>query len=253
MRKISLDNLEGLINKISREVYEYMSSDLGKNRILNPPGCPPINEVPLFAGPRQINRRVSLFFEDYFQSENVLQQFEKLKEDFLSNFKSISSELIKMENEWIKNCINDAENDSGCVILPDSTSWMSFWERLIFFYRALLLGTSFTKERRERNINTLYNKCTSAIKDLVYEHLKSNQGNVFTKMVDKVTEDLLPKRISHLEKTITKLLEERDEILGNQKLFNKLAEEVKDFQNSAKNLHSISSRYKIERNTSGLL
>lgn len=253
MRKISLDNLEGVINKISREVYEYMSSDSGKERILNPPGYIPINDVPLLKGPRQINRRVSLFFEAYFQSENVLHQFVKLKEDFLSNVQSISSELIKMENEWIKNCTNDAKKESGCLILPDPRILMSLWERLIFAYHALFFGTSLTKEGRERNLNKLYNKCRLAIKDIVYEHLKSNQGNVFTKMVNKVTEDLLPKRITHLEKTIKTLLEERDEILDNQNSFNKLAKEVKDFQNSAKNLHSISSQNKIERNTAGLL
>lgn len=253
MRKISLDNLEGVINKISLEVYEYMSSESGKNWILNPPGYPTINDVPLLTVPREINRRLSLFFEVYFQSENVLQQFEKLKEDFLSNVQSISLELIKMENEWIKNCTNDAEKESGCLILPDFRSLMSFGERFFFAYTTVFLGTALTKDRRARNINTLYNKCTSAIKDLVYKHLKSKQGNVFTKMVDKVTEDLLPKRITHLEKTIEKLLEERDKILGNQNSFNKLAEKVKEFQNSAKNLHSISSQNKIGRTPAGLL
>lgn len=52
MRKILLDNLEGLINKIFWEVYEYMLLDLGKNRILNLLGCFLINEVLLLVGLR---------------------------------------------------------------------------------------------------------------------------------------------------------------------------------------------------------
>lgn len=226
-----------------------MLSDSGKERILNPPGYLPINAVSLSAGPGEIKKRVSLFFKAY-QSENILQQFKKLKEDFLSNFQSISSELIKIENDWTY----DAIRVSGYVFLPDSSMfWLSSLERAMFSYTVLLFGPILTKEGRMHNINKLYFKCTSAIKDRVYKHLKSSQGYLFTKMVDKVTEDLLPKRIKHLEKTIKKLLEERDEILCNQKSFNKLAEEVKDFQNSAKNLYSIISQNKIERNTAGLL
>lgn len=79
-----------------------------------------------------------------------------------------------MENEWIKNCINDVENDFGCVILFDLMSWMFFWECLIFFYCVLFFGIFLIKERCECNINILYNKCILVIKDFVYEYFKLN-------------------------------------------------------------------------------
>lgn len=228
-----------------------MSTDECKNRILYPAGRTPI-VASYFGAPGLINRRVSLFFENYFQSENVLQPFEKLKDEFLSNFQSFSSELFRIEQKWIQNCTNDTDKGDSSIFLADPNLWISVWERLFFLYHVLLLAPIITKEGIESNLDILYNKCKSAIKSLVYRHLKSNQGILFTKMVVKVTEDLLPKRIKYLCKTIENLRKKREEIIRNQIVFTKLAEEVKDFQNSAKKIHSYIFQNKIERNTAGL-
>lgn len=227
-----------------------MSTDEGKNMILYPEGH--IQIFHSFGAATLINKRVSSFFEKYFQSENVLQQFENLREELLSNFKSISSEISRIEREWIQTGTNDTERGRGYVFLPHPKVWISIWERLFFFYRAFFYCPFITKEGNESNVDAMYHKCKSAIKGLVYQHLKSNQGILFTKMVDKVTEDLLPKRITYLVETIENLRIKREEILRNQIVFHKLAEEVKDFQISARKIHSNNFQNDIKGNTTGL-
>lgn len=231
-----------------------MSTDEGKHMILNPVNKAPISSYrSILSYPRIINKRVCLFIEAFFRSENVLQQFENLKEEFLFDFKRIAFELLKMERDWIETPTYDTENASLGMFLPHSIARISLFEYLIMILsRGVFMKSAVDRERND-TINRLYDNYKLMIKDFVYKHLKSNHGIFFLKMVDNVTEDLFPKWIKHLEKTIQTLLDEREKIIANQESFNKLAEAVKDFQESAKKIHLLNPQNRIERKAAGLL
>lgn len=144
------------------------------------------------------------------------------------------------------------KGDVAMYFYPTQRFGYLFGSACFFFYRAFFYCPFITNEGNESNVDAMYHKCKSAIKGLVYQHLKSNQGILFTKMVDKVTEDLLPKRITYLVETIENLRIKREEILRNQIVFHKLAEEVKDFQISARKIHSNNFQNDIKGNTTGL-
>lgn len=226
-----------------------MSTDEGRKRILNPSGdTPNVSDFHvLITYPGILNRRVNEFLIFFFDSENVSVEIELLKEEILSKVESIASTLFEMENEWI----NETERGPGRVFLPNSLSWISIWEYIWFVYRAIIRNAlSIGKE--DDNIDELYIKCKSSIKKLVQQYFKSNECFPLFKIIENVTETLLPNRLKHLKTTVEHLRGKRMEILANRRLFNKLAREVKGYQETVESLHSFTSQDRNERNTTGL-
>lgn len=73
VRKASQKRIKKVIEDIAQECYDYMSTDEGKDKILNPPGRPPIMEVVwqprVFA--MEIHARVLLYMKHFLESSEV--------------------------------------------------------------------------------------------------------------------------------------------------------------------------------------
>lgn len=102
VRKASQKRIKKVIEDIAQECYDYMSTDEGKDKILNPPGRPPIMEVVwqprVFA--MEIHERVLLYIEHFLKSSEVNEKIVTEKEEIESFYKKVSSELSDMEEGW---------------------------------------------------------------------------------------------------------------------------------------------------------
>lgn len=75
-------------------------------------------------------------------------------------------------------------------------------------------------------INTEYYRYRSTIRRKICKHLDENCGLVIIKLVNKVTDDVLPKRIQALQTMIRQILETRDKVLANQEVLKDLAMQI---------------------------
>lgn len=233
-----------------------MSSDIGKQEILNPPLKKPISEFDLYSDStkEEIMNRVTEYVEHYLKSDEVLAKFENIRSEFNSFSEKISLDISEMEKEW-------SNNPSGPSIAVDKDSSISFLLYGIitspFFVTMLAFGVSFPTAilaygsfilssavgwfwKTEINIDKQYENCINLVKDKVYEHLQENCADVIYKMVDKVTVVVLPKRIKSLNKRIEQALHSIEIFVADQEMLTRLADEVRMMQRSLARLEDIS-------------
>lgn len=94
----------------------------------------------------------------------------------------------------------------------------------------LILGRD---TRKKKVIDEEYNNCLMSIRSLVSNELESTCGAFINKLIDRITLDLLPKRIQSLEKMIQQLLDNRRQILANQEPLCNLSRKVKVIEKCA--------------------
>lgn len=250
-----------------------MSTDLGKDRILNPPGQPPIMEVEwhpqLFV--MDINERINLHVVNVLKSSDVLQMFETVKKDLASFYEKVSSALSDMENDWIEVGIDETQfsadtevADSNIskasvfgVVLATSPLWIPLLAAGIGLAVAFvglsialspaaipLLKFLGRDARKRKIIDEEYNNRLDSVRSLICNELEVNCGGVMNKLIDKVTKDLLPKRIQALQKLIQQLSESRAEILENRELLEYLSKKQKAIEESVTELKICLTRQK---------
>ncbi|XP_052694683.1 uncharacterized protein LOC128172979 [Crassostrea angulata] len=259
------DTLQKRIKKdiegIAQGVYDYMSTDLGKDRILNPPGKPPIMEVEwhpqLFV--MDINERINLHVVNVLKSSDIAQMFETVKKELASFYEKVSAALSDMENDWIEVGIDDTElsadtevggtNNSKAsvvgVVLATSPLWLPLLAAgigIVVAFVGLSIALSpvaiplmkfLGRDARKRKIiDEEFNNRRNSVRSLICNELEVNCAGVMNKLIDKVTKDLLPKRIQALQKLIQQLSESRAEILENQELLEYLSKKQKDIEES---------------------
>lgn len=242
-----------------------MSTDLGKDKILNPPKHTPIMEVvwqpQVFVA--DINARINLYVVNVLKSSDVVQIFESVKTDLSSFYQKVSSALSEMENDWIEVGIDEIEfsvnsdvDDSNVstasvvgVVLATSPLWLPLLAAgvgLAVAFVGLSIALSpvaiplmkfLGRDARKRKvIDEEYNKRRESVRSLICNELEVNCGCVMKKLIDKVTKDLLPKRIQALEKMIQQLSKSRAEILENRELLEYLSKKLKAMEESATEL-----------------
>lgn len=91
-------------------------------------------------------------------------------------------------------------------------------------------------KRKEKLINEEYDRCLRTVKDFIRKELESNQGRVIYKLLDKVTEDLVNRRMQSLKVMINQLNKSCKQILSNMKGLDVLAEKIKITEGSATEL-----------------
>lgn len=238
-----------------------MSTDLGKDRILNPPGQPPIMEVEwhpqLFV--MDINERINLHVVNVLKSSDIAQMFETVKKELASFYEKVSAALSDMENDWIEVGIDDTElsadtevggtNNSKAsvvgVVLATSPLWLPLLAAgigIVVAFVGLSIALSpvaiplmkfLGRDARKRKIiDEEFNNRRNSVRSLICNELEVNCAGVMNKLIDKVTKDLLPKRIQALQKLIQQLSESRAEILENQELLEYLSKKQKDIEKS---------------------
>lgn len=261
LQKRIIKEIEG----IAQGAYDYMSTDLGKDKILNPPKHTPIMEVvwqpQVFVA--DINARINLYVVNVLKSSDVVQIFESVKTDLSSFYQKVSSALSEMENDWIEVGIDEIEfsvnsdvDDSNVstasvvgVVLATSPLWLPLLAAgvgLAVAFVGLSIALSpvaiplmkfLGRDARKRKvIDEEYNKRRESVRSLICNELEVNCGCVMKKLIDKVTKDLLPKRIQALEKMIQQLSKSRAEILENRELLEYLSKKLKAMEESATEL-----------------
>lgn len=229
VRKASQKRIKKVIEDIAKECYDYMSTDEGKDKILNPPGRPPIMTV--IWQPRQfameIHERVLLYIEHFLKSSEVNEKFVTEKEEIESFYKNVSSELSDMEEGWTVigifeiECLTDTNAEMSKasiagVVLATSPIWLPIavigialgvaFSGLTIAIAPVLVPTILIMgrdTRKKKVIDEEYNKCRMSIRSHISNELESTCGAFINKLIDRITLDLLPKRIQSLEKNGT--------------------------------------------------
>lgn len=259
VRKASQKRIKKVIEDIAQECYDYMSTDEGKDKILNPPGRPPIMEVVwqprVFA--MEIHARVLLYMKHFLESSEVNKKIVTEKEEIESFYKKVSSELSDMEEGWTVvrifkvECLTDTDaimskSSIAGAVLATSPIWLPIaaigialgvaFTGLTIAISPLLVPTILIMgrdTRKKKVIDEEYNKCRMSIRGLVSNELESTCGAFINKLIDRITLDLLPKRIQSLEKMIQQLVDNRGQILANQGSLYNLSRKVKVIRKSA--------------------
>lgn len=232
-----------------------MSTELGKDRILNPPNRIPIVEViwcpNVFA--EEVRERVLMYVNKCLVSDDLKQQFEDVRDEVVTFYQKVSSDISEMEKYWTEDSeLVDADISTAAavgVVLATSPLWLPL------FVAGLGLGVAFaglsialspvlipvvailSRDARKRKlIDEEYDNCLVSIRSLICNQLESQHGSVLNKLICKVIEDILPKRILSLKQMIIHLLEHRDEILASQKSFGNLMKKLNVIQSSLEEL-----------------
>lgn len=250
------EKTKSLIEDTAQKCYDYMSTDLGKDRILNPASSTPIMEVfwqPLeFA--QEVNTRVKRHVDEYLQSEEVLQNFENIKEEIVKFHKSVLSELSAIDNELstLMESKRNAENASKTT--PD-TDLLPLPIRIPIFVLEVLLSIVLVAasiivmpislpvliyknrdEEKKTVINEEYNTCRMSIRSKICNHLESSCGKDIKDLIDKSTQDILPKQIQTLERKIKDNSIEYNKAESNVRLIDKLVKEVQAIENQTQTM-----------------
>lgn len=80
--------------------YDFMSTDEGKDMILNSPGRPHILQIGRFDVNFEINELVRQYVNRFLRSSDVFKKFKGIRGEIVSFYHNTSLELSKMENEW---------------------------------------------------------------------------------------------------------------------------------------------------------
>lgn len=236
-----------------------MSTDEGKDTILNPPGRPQIMKVVwqphLFA--MEIHARIQLYIEHFLESSDVDEKFVTVKKEIVSFYNKVSSDLSDMEEDWTVvgtfeiECQTDTDADISKasivgVVLATSPIWLpmaavgialvvAFTGLTVALTPLLIPAIQFMGRdaRKKKVIDEEYNNCRMSIRSLVTNELESTCGVFINKLIDRITLDLLPKRIQSLEKMIKQLLDNRRQILANQESLGNLSRKVIVIEKSA--------------------
>lgn len=217
------------IEDITQECLDYMSTESGEYNILNPEGRTPIEEVNWLSNDfgKEIKHRVDLYVESYLQSDAVLHRFQNIKHELISFSNRAASTLFEMENEWV----NDARfvQGDGSNIHPSLLHFAAgvFCTSLLIFglgyniYVSAALGVVVhlinTGIKTPTEIKNEYESCKKSVRQKLGLHLEKGFGLITRKMIDKVTEDNIPKRIESLKMLISQTSAKRDIYIAKQK------------------------------------
>lgn len=225
--------------EIAKECYTFMTTDAGKNKILNPPGRTPISKVDWkkTGFEKEIEARIDSYVESYLQSSGVLDRYNDIEVEVHLFHDKISETLFEMESEWIQTKQTVSEFDPGNFLIAFGIFTSPLWITAITIGFGVacavvagvtfVFGALFGWNQTVKQIDTEYYRHTETIKGKICKHLDDNCGLVIVKLVKKVTDDVLPKRIQALQTMIRQISESRDKILANQEVLENLAKEVK--------------------------
>lgn len=100
--------LEKKNNKIKEDIaqkcYTYMSTDDGKDKILNPSGRTPISKVDWSKTDfeKEITARIDSYVESYLQTDGVFEKYYDIKKEISSLNDQMNGIIQEMESEWMQ-------------------------------------------------------------------------------------------------------------------------------------------------------
>ena len=249
--------IKATIDDIAEDSYKYMSTDYGKDRILNPgDGHKAIIKVSWTSTQfgDKVAERVEQYVEKHLKSDDVRKKFTEIQEEIATFYKHVCQEVSYMENDWT-NVQNDGDkrgvhvnNDDDeistgsvvGVVVATSPLWVPLMAAgfgLVVAFAGLTVALSPVllslnailgrDKRKQEIIDEEYEKCKRTIRSTIYNHLDENNGTVLRRLLDKVTVDLLPKRINRLQEMIRQLQKSRTSILAKRDQLLKTESKIK--------------------------
>lgn len=235
---------------IAQECYDYMSTSAGRERVLNPPNKTPIADINWGTTDfeKEIEARVDLYVEKFLQSDGVLKRYECIQIEINTFCEQVISDLSGMEKEWIETFPDTWAFSPTNVLLSlgvlTSPVWMAalavgFGLAAAFAAGvAFLIGTVwgwFTRKTDEE-INNEYNKHLAKIRRKICDHLDKNCGVIIIKLIVKVTEDVLPKKLQTFKTMIEQISETKDKIKANKKRLKVSAVKIRNMEDTVTKL-----------------
>lgn len=232
------------IEATAQSCYDYMSSDAGKEEILNPEGKKKVSDKAWnptkFS--KRVKKRVCKYIENLLDSEVVKNEFEQIKVETLAYYKKINNEVLCMESDWTdaspketkvvaKAEVDDDDDISTGSVVGVEVATSPIWIPLLAAGVGLVVafaGVALSPvlislnaflgrdARKKKVIDEEYEKFKSTVRSTITSHLESNTGAVLTKLIDKVTLELLPRQIQRLEEMLRQIKDSRADILAQR-------------------------------------
>lgn len=249
-RKRFLEKNNQAKEDIAQECYDYMSTSAGKEKVLNPPNRTPIAGVNwgMTDFEKEIEGRVDLYVEKYLQSDGVLKIYESIQKEINTFCEQVISDLSGMEKEWIETIPSSWSFSPTNVLVSlgvlTSPVWMAALAVGFGLAAAALAGFAllvgaiwgwFTSKTDEE-IDYEYNKHLEKIRRKICDHLDKNCGVVIIKLIDKVTGDVLPKKLQTFKTMIQQISETKEKIKANQKRLKLNAVKIRNMEDTVTKL-----------------
>lgn len=227
-----------------------MSTSAGKEKVLNPPNRTPIAGVNwgMTDFEKEIEGRVDLYVEKYLQSDGVLKIYESIQKEINTFCEQVISDLSGMEKEWIETIPSSWSFSPTNVLVSlgvlTSPVWMAALAVGFGLAAAALAGFAllvgaiwgwFTSKTDEE-IDYEYNKHLEKIRRKICDHLDKNCGVVIIKLIDKVTGDVLPKKLQTFKTMIQQISETKEKIKANQKRLKLNAVKIRNMEDTVTKL-----------------
>lgn len=251
--------------RYSKRLLRKNVKGFGKKIILNPSDVTPMMEVKWhptrFAN--EINIRITEYVNNRLQSEQVLQKFEDVKNEIISFYREVSTDLSAMENQWT-NVVKTGsfgeyrrEGPSDQDDLPLQIKIPVVALSVLVMVALVALGIMVSPvliptllimsrdDRKRRIIDEVYDKHKDKIRGEIQKHLKKNCGDPLNDLAENVTKDLLPSRIIFLENMIKTLLQTREEILMDMETLEELKKKVDAMKISASKIQAALNEFQM--------
>lgn len=227
-----------------------MSTSAGRERVLNPPNKTPIADINWGTTDfeKEIEARVDLYVEKFLQSDGVLKRFESIQIEINTFCEQVISDLSGMEKEWIETFPDTWAFSPTNVLLSlgvlTSPVWMAALAVGFGLAAAFAAGVAFLigtflgwfTSKTDKEINDEYNKHLAKIRRKICDHLDKNCGVIIIKLIVKVTEDVLPKKLQTFKTMIEQISETKDKIKANKKRLKVNAVKIRNMEDTVTKL-----------------
>lgn len=212
LRKRTLNDME----RVAHDCFDYMSTDFGRDTILNPQNIFPSVDVPSYSTfVEQLHYMVRQHVERFLKSKEVLQKFRDVRHEIFSFYHKLSLDLSKMENEWIY----DQSRPGSVVCIYENLVTSPFWfPEFTMDISTVILNQELNSKIKHQAKDDCYSNIIMLIPTAVFDHLKSSYGIIIFDLLDKVTENLLPKRINQLKMMISQNRDFPNDISDNKRI-----------------------------------
>lgn len=235
---------------IAQECYDFMSTSAGRTKVLNPPDRIPIAHINWGTKnfEREIEARVDLYVEKFLQSDGVLKRYECIQIEINKFCEQVIFDLSGMEKEWIETFPDTWSFSPTNVLLSLGvlTSPVRMAALAVGFGlpAAALAEVSFLVAagwgwftmKTDEEINNEYNKHLAKIRRKICHHLDENFGVIIIKLIVKVTEDVLLKKLKTFKTMIEQISETKDKIKANKKRLKVNAVKIRNMEDTVTKL-----------------
>lgn len=223
-----------LEEEIADSVLQYMSTDDGKRRILNPDDRTPLLKFHYLKQKtysEEIKSRMSSYVKEVMQKDNFVARNMEIQNKAIHFYKETCQKLDENDLENDLSCRKELYSERAAQTEPPSyVLAIPIAIAAVFsFSVSIVLGGIWVylfwnpTAKRNKIIDQTYNQ----YKEAIFKSLKQNSCHVLRAVVNKVMKDLLIRRLNSFEERARQLREIHLDILAKQNKLCRLNEQVK--------------------------